>query len=371
MLNFTNTCKINTKLLLISFQNSNFSIDNQKSQFPTSKTIQKYNQGLIRSHQVKIALSINTISEILSKYKSSKLQTYLYTLITHSKRLTFLQKNQKKNYLHISNRRIRTIFNYQNNTETSKLNHKIMLNHKIAQSFKIINRITYSKIYQFKFSAFFRICAYQKFQYSSKDQSPLQFQIRKVNQQTEEKLAIKFASTTLIINAINSKVLLQKLQFCLILNFIHQSNFRNILRVDQQKIQLSNFYKNNEYEGVERKFKSICLLNLVLKKKLMQYLLILKIHSKDNKKRRTSLTSSILDSTSIIFDKLIKKGEMYIEFQQSTNDTELSKSEIDDFNISKKQTNCSQTFQQLPQINSKKTMSKFSFIIQNPLLKNY
>ncbi|CAD8179096.1 unnamed protein product [Paramecium octaurelia] len=329
------------------FNNPSISNDQKTQISQVYKTIQLMNQSPrinIKYSQIKIVLAINSIFNLISKHRSTKIQKY--TLILFQNLSNYKRATNAQNYEIQCHRQLQYFQGMSklliNTVQIKKeylfnVRHQLVMKRKLS---KVFNRID-NQIYQSKLMVILKLL-----QQSKKDRSlldNLSYYYCKKQVTHQENMAIKFASSTQIATAINKIVLKHQIRF-----FIKLIK-SNKLQQSIKQIQLGESLPFNnrkvvvgEFELVERKLNSICLLNSVIKKKLQNYFFSLKLQDVNNSKRKVSIKSSLLNSSSSVLRKFMRQGESIIELYSSTNDTEQSKKdyEQEEIVLNKKKTLC-------------------------------
>ncbi|CAD8102473.1 unnamed protein product [Paramecium sonneborni] len=281
----------------------------------------------IKYSHIKIALAIQSIFNLTSKFRSTKILSYKLILFQNlsnyqtkliMKKYDIIIDNQLQIFQGLNKLQQYTVLIQK--TFLLNLNHQLLIKKRIGQLF---NRIS-KQIYFHKIIALIQILQYS--QQGKNFLENIQYYYNNSIIQNKEIMAIKFASTTLIIKSINNKRLQYQSIFFIKLtepDKLQQFSIRDI------SINQGNSNKTGGFEIVENNLNAICLLNQVIKTILKKYFLLLKLQNLENISKRQSLKSSIFNSQSILLKKLIKSGESIMELYQSTNDTEQSKKDQD------------------------------------------
>ncbi|CAD8102298.1 unnamed protein product [Paramecium sonneborni] len=311
--------------------------------FNTLHQIYHNSQINVKYSHIKIALATQSIFNLTLKFTSTKI---LYHKLILFQNLSNYQRIPRVNKYEFINNRQLQLFQGLNKLklytvliqkkQLLNLSHHLLIKKKINNLF---NRIA-KQIYQNKLIAIFQL-----FYYSKKEKSLLEnlnYYYSNKSIKDQERMSIKFASTTLFIQSINNKKL--QYQSVFFIKLCEPAKLQQSI-ISSSLEDISINYDNSrteELEIAEKKLNAICIFNQVIKKVVKKSFLSLKLHNLNNFNRGQSNNSSILNSQSGILRKLIRSGESILELYQSTNNTEQSKKdqEQDEIILKRKQMMC-------------------------------
>ncbi|CAD8172899.1 unnamed protein product [Paramecium pentaurelia] len=334
----------NQTQVMTPFYNPNRKTDMAEA-YKIMQLINENHQITVKYSHIKIVLAIYSIFNLTSKLRSTKILKYWkilfqnlskYDIPTNAQHYEFICNRQQQ----LLQQGITKLTKY-----TIKIKKKFLLNLSYKLQLKrklntVFNRIG-NQVYQNKLQSIINIFLYSKKEKSLLDNLSYYYCKKQIKKQ--EKMAIKFSSSTLFIKALNNKVLQYQISFFikLIKPKESQSTISQVSQGEDFSIN-NNKIRAGEFELLEKRLNGICLLNSVIKKIFHNYFLILKLQDMNNSNRRVSIKSSIFSSQSRILRKLMKHRESIMELYQSTNDTEQSKKdqEQDDIILYKKNTMC-------------------------------